>query len=393
MSWPRVPLGEVATLEREGIVPSSLSADTPYLGLEHIDGDGTLHTSATVGSAEVKSTKFRFCAEHVLFGKLRPYLRKIARPDFEGVCSTDILPIRPGKRLDRAFLFHFLRSPEMVSLATSRCSGANLPRLSPSQLEGFEVPIPPLDEQKRITAILDAADALRTKRRESIQQVDSLIEAAFLEMFGDPVTNPKGWEVRPLQDLGPLNRGVSTHRPRNEPGLLGGPHPLIQTGDVANSDGYIRRYSSTYSDLGLKQSRKWPAGTLCITIAANIASTGILTFESCFPDSVVGFLAGELSRVEYVRWVFQAFKSTLDSKATQVAQKNINLQTLRTLPVPCPPLDLQTRFAFIVNSIEQQKARLKAHLADLDALFASLQSRAFSGELCSPSFARQHASA
>ena len=146
-----------------------------------------------------------------------------------------------------------------------------------------ELPLPPLAEQKRIAAILDAADALRAKRRAALAQLDALAQSTFLEMFGDPVTNPKGWEVVPLGSLGTLDRGVSKHRPRNEPSLLGGPYPLVQTGDVSNSGGYIRRYSSTYSELGLKQSKLWPSGTLCITIAANIANTGILTFDACFP--------------------------------------------------------------------------------------------------------------
>lgn len=92
----------------------------------------------------------------------------------------------------------------------------------------------------------------------------------FVEMFGDPVTNPMDWPIRYLGNLGELDRGVSKHRPRNEPSLLNGPYPLIQTGDVANCDGYIRKYTSTYSEEGLRQSRLWPQGTLCITIAANI---------------------------------------------------------------------------------------------------------------------------
>jgi len=92
-----------------------------------------------------------------------------------------------------------------------------------------------------------------------------------------------------FKDVGTLDRGVSKYRPRNAPELLGGPYPLVQTGEVSNCDGYIRSHVSTYSESGLRQSKMWPAGTLCITIAANIAKTGILTFPSCFPDSVVGF--------------------------------------------------------------------------------------------------------
>jgi len=269
-----------------------------------------------------------------------------------------------------------------------RCLGLNtlnraaaIPGLNREDAYRQRLLFPPLAEQKRIAAILDAADALRGRRRESLAQLDALLQSTFLEMFGDPVTNPMGWEVQLLGELGTLDRGVSKHRPRNAPELLNGPYPLIQTGEVSNSEGYIREFSSTYSDLGLRQSKMWPAGTLCITIAANIANTGILTFDACFPDSVVGFTSPIVGRVEYVQGLFWFLREILDRKAPQVAQKNINLKILRELPVPCPPKDLQRRFAAIVESVEEQKARMRAHLAELDALFASLQSRAFNGEL------------
>lgn len=259
--------------------------------------------------------------------------------------------------------------------------GGSLLRARPAEVYKIRIPLPPLSEQKRIAAILDAADALRAKRRESIAKLDELVQSTFLDMFGDPVTNPKGWEVKLLGELGTLDRGKSKHRPRNAPELLGGKYPLIQTGDVANSEGYIQRYSSTYSELGLKQSKMWPIGTLCITIAANIASTGILTFPACFPDSVVGFASDQEGRAEYVQGLFAFLKEILERKAPQVAQKNINLKILRNLPVPNPPVEHQQQFASIVTKIEEQKARLRTHLEELDTLFASLQSRAFKGEL------------
>src|SRR5262249_25290581 len=106
-----------------------------------------------------------------------------------------------------------------------------------------------------------------------------------------PFDLPVGWAWARFPELGTFGRGRSKHRPRNDPALFeGGTHPLIQTGDVARSYGTIRTYSSKYNDIGLAQSRLWPAGTLCITIAANIADSGILGFDACFPDSVVGFV-------------------------------------------------------------------------------------------------------
>lgn len=280
------------------------------------------------------------------------------------------------KKADARFLWYQLNDEH-----SWHRSGTAQPYIKPSDIKGRVISLPPLAEQKRIAAILDAADALRTKRREALAQLDALLQSTFLTLFGDPVTNPMGWEQKKFSQIGRLDRGVSKHRPRNAPELLGGPYPLVQTGEVANCDTFIRSYKNTYSEIGLKQSKIWPAGTLCITIAANIAKTGILRFEACFPDSVVGFRADDPATVYFAKTWLSFLQKMLEETAPESAQKNINLEILRNLIVPLPPLPLQQKFAAIVESIERQKTTQRAHLAELDALFAALQHRAFRGEL------------
>ena len=160
MTWPRVALGEVAVVDRRGIQPADIALDAWYVGLEHIEPGGRTVMRQQVVEADLRSTKFQFGPEHILYGKLRPYLAKIATPDFSGVCSTDILPLRPGALINRRYLTHYLRQGGIVDLANSRATGANLPRLSPAELSKLPVPLPPLDEQRRIAAILDQADAV-----------------------------------------------------------------------------------------------------------------------------------------------------------------------------------------------------------------------------------------
>lgn len=140
-------------------------------------------------------------------------------------------------------------------------------------------------------------------------------------------------------------------------------------------------YQNTYSEIGLRQSKIWKAGTLCITIAANIAKTGILTFDACFPDSIVGFLAEDFATIDFIRVWLSFLQKTLEDTAPESAQKNINLGILRELDVPLPPLSLQKEFAHRVKAVEKLKAAHRASLSELDALFASLQHRAFRGEL------------
>ena len=180
-----------------------------------------------------------------------------------------------------------------------------------------------------------------------------------------------------LTELGTLDRGVSKHRPRNDPVLLGGDWPLIQTGDVAASGGSITEFTATYSDAGLAQSKIWPAGTLCITIAANIAKTGTLTFDACFPDSVVGFTAGYVGASEYVRCFLGFLQPLLEKQAPESAQKNINLKVLRGLQVPIPPEDLIAEFAERVGEVNVLRQRGSRQQASFDRLFGSIQQQAF----------------
>jgi type I restriction enzyme S subunit len=257
------------------------------------------------------------------------------------------------------------------------------PAIGLGEIENFEIPVPEeFDDQIRIAHLLGKVEGLIAQRKQHLQQLDDLLKSVFMEMFGDPVRNEKWWTPAPLEQLGSINRGVSKHRPRNDPKLLGGPHPLIQTGEVSNAGTYITTYRQTYSDLGFSQSKRWPAGTLCITIAANIAQTGILTFDACFPDSVVGFLAHEgESNTLYVLGLFWFFQAILEKNAPAAAQKNINLEILRALSVPKPPIELQNEFATVVEKVEALKSRYQKSLADLEALYGALSQQAFKGEL------------
>lgn len=384
-----VKLGEVAEINPRAprnLAPESMVSFVPMAAVSEVHGAITAPEERP--AAEVTKGYSSFARGDVLLAKITPCFEngKAACADIPhewGFGSTEYHVMRPhdGKLCAR-YLLHFLRRDSIRHAGELRMTGAGGQKRVPvAFLQELEIPLPALAEQKRIAAILDAAAALRAQRRRALARLDDLARSLFLHHFGDPVSNPKGWPVVSLEELGALDRGVSKHRPRNDPALLGGNHPLIQTGDVANSGGYIRTYASTYSDLGLRQSKMWPAGTLCITIAANIGKTGIMQFDACFPDSVVGFIANGKAEVEYVHRWFGFVQKHLEDSAPESAQKNINLGILRNHPIPLPPVVLQQRFARELAAVEAQKARQSAQLARLDALFASLQSGAFTGAL------------
>ena len=247
-----------------------------------------------------------------------------------------------------------------------------IPSLRRTDIIKIDVPIPPIAEQEKIVAELDCLSGIIEKKKQQLKEYDALAQSIFYEMFGDPVENEKGWEMRKLGEVGELARGVSKHRPRNAPELLGGNIPLIQTGDIANAGMYIQKYNSTYSELGLSQSKLWPAGTLCITIAATIGKCSVLTFDSCFPDSVVGYIVDcKCTNNEYIYYIFGSLQKILEENAPAVAQKNINLKTLNELLIPIPPLSLQQEFASKIEAIEKQKALIKKSIEEVETLFNS----------------------
>jgi type I restriction enzyme S subunit len=183
MSWPMTNLGEVASLERKSLLPEEIETGTSYLGLEHIESGGRILGYQRVGAGELQSNKFMFDPGTLLYGKLRPYLAKICIPDREGCCSTDILPIRPSQELDISYLKHVLLWKPYVDKANSLCSGANLPRISPSSLLGIEIPLPPLEEQRRIAAILDKASAIRRCSEKAARNAADIKASLFDEAF------------------------------------------------------------------------------------------------------------------------------------------------------------------------------------------------------------------
>lgn len=250
-------------------------------------------------------------------------------------------------------------------------TGSTVPSLRLGNFEKMPIPVYSLPEQQKIAAHLDSIQSAIDNKKQQLQQLDELVKSKFVEMFGDVVQNSKNWDLIEFEQLGELARGVSKHRPRGAPELLDGKYPLIQTGDVANCDTYITEYTSTYSELGLAQSKMWKAGCLCITIAANIAKTGILTFDACFPDSVVGFIPNEKVNELYMHLWFSFFQSILEYQAPQTAQKNLNMATLGKLKICVPPIELQNTFAKYVQKIDSAKLIIKTQLVDLQELLDS----------------------
>jgi type I restriction enzyme S subunit len=322
-----------------------------------------------------------------------------AREDFAMAFGAFCGLIRPSNEISPEYFGHFFSSKYYRTAVSDMARGVNINNLKKSHFESLNIPLPPLNEQRRISAKLDttlaAVDACR-------QRLDGV--AAILKRFRQAVLaaatsgeltrewrEERGdfshWQEKGLAELGEFGRGRSRHRPRNDPRLYGSDYPFIQTGDVANAKGdWLAAHSQTYSNFGLAQSRIWPSSTLCITIAANIADTALLEYPACFPDSVVGFVA-DRAQVEplFAKWMIDSVADKLESFAPATAQKNINLAILDQIVFSVPPLQEQTeiisRAQHLFTLADQLEARLTAAGKVVDRLTPALLAKAFRGEL------------
>lgn len=350
----------------------------------------------------------------------------IWRGQLEDCCfQNTLLRVQP-KAVSPEYLQLYFMLAARSGRFVPETQGVNIFHIGKAGLAKFSVPVPPAAEQRRVVSKLDRLRARSARAHHELDRIPKLIERykqailakAFSgELTADwrqhqrstvPITSrelvrrpsmssnettfeppfdiPKTWRWLRLPELGELDRGRSRHRPRNDARLFGGVYPFIQTGEVRAAKRYLTQFNQTYSDFGLAQSRLWPIGTVCITIAANIAETAILGLAACFPDSVVGFTADrERTSAEYIEYFIRTVRADLEQFAPATAQKNINLETLYMVRVPSPPLEEQREIvqrldhAFDwLDKIAIEHARAEHLLPKLDQ---AILAKAFRGEL------------
>jgi type I restriction enzyme S subunit len=304
----------------------------------------------------------------------------------EFVVLSSLAIIAPDKTsLSPEYLKYFLLSPEFQDHAIGSKTGAAIKRIVLRTIKNFNIPIAPLEQQKRIVEQLDALlirmDTAIEHLQESVTLADALYASELASVFS---SGQDKWPLRELNEVAEVARGKSKHRPRNDKSLFGGEYPFIQTGDVRGSQKYITNFSATYNEKGLQQSKLWPKDTICLTIAANIGDVAILGMDACFPDSVVGISSSELE-TDYLYYFLTTLQQQLDSKANAAAQKNVNLKILSEIKIPVPTLDEQKIIVKQINEIDQLAVKVKAEISEkitmMQQLKASILDSAFKGEL------------
>lgn len=286
------------------------------------------------------------------------------------------------------FIFFQTLSVQFRAQLEAMASGTTVPIVNKSKFNSIEIVLPPLPEQQRIVTLLDEAfDSIATAKantEKNLQNARAIFESHLQSVF---MQRGEGWEDKTLEEISTIfGRGKSRHRPRNEPKLYGGKYPFIQTGDVRNAGHFITEFTQTYSEAGLAQSKLWPKGTICITIAANIAETGILGFDACFPDSVIGVVPNpEEAEVGFVEYLLQSFKVRIQAMGQGSAQANINIGTFENERFPFPRVAEQRKIVTKLDELSLETQRIEAiyqqKLAALDELKKSLLHQAFGGYL------------
>jgi type I restriction enzyme S subunit len=395
INWVEQNLDEVCELITCGVAakPQYVSDGIPFLSAKNVkDGkiiwSGYNYVTEKTHNELTKNNKP--LVGDILYTRVGSYGEAaVIEDDIEFSVFVSLTLIKVDKRvLNSYYLKHYLNSDFIKRLAKKSISGSGVGNLNVGTVRNFPILLPPISEQQRIVAILDEAFTAIAKARANAEQNLKNSKELF-ESYLQGVFENKGedWQEKTLEQVSKIfGRGKSRHRPRNYEKLYGGIYPFIQTGDIRNCKHYITEYSQTYSELGLAQSKLWPSGTICITIAANIAETGVLTFDACFPDSVIGLVVDEkFADRDFIEYLLQSFKARIQALGKGSAQANINMGTFENELFPFPSVTEQKAIVQKLDALSAETNKLEAiyqqKINDLEELKKSILQKAFSGEL------------
>lgn len=397
--WKLVSLGEVGTLingDRGKNYPSQkdfVDNGVPFINAGHIQNGEIDFESMNfisrkrfdlLGSGKVKSGDILYC--------LRGSLGKTAiiKDIQEGAIASSLVIIRPSEQIRTDYFYRYLASPIGQAEIYKYDNGSSQPNLSAQSLKQYQLPLPPLEEQRRIAAILDKADGVRRKRKEAIRLTEELLKSTFLEMFGDPVTNPKGWEVRELGDcVKDIESGWSPKcdTRQAEPEEWG----VLKLGAVTYGHFNPDENKAMLPDDVPRQELEIKTGDLLVTRKNTYELVGASAFvQMTRPKLMLPDLIFRLRLIDGIDpvYVWQTLsQKTMRLKLSGLAggtagsMPNISKARLRTLPFPVPPQLLQLKYREIFNQFWLKKEHQKESEEISENLFNSLLQRAFRGEL------------
>lgn len=355
-----------------------------------VDGNLDLQkTSRYLDKKEVQHKYFHFllnegdyvlASSGVTWGKIA----EVKKEHLPLCLNTSVIRIRP---LDKAilcqeYLKHFIRSNFFRRQIDRLITGSAQPNFGPAHLKQVLIPLPLIESQKQIAAILNKADELRKKRKLANQKLDELLQSTFVDMFGDPITNQKNWTKKKMEEVMTIKRGGS---PRPIEKFLGGDYHWIKIGDATKGNNiYIESTKEKIIAQGLNKTTFLKAGSLIFAnCGVSLGFARILKIDGCIHDGWLSFSEIAEDRINKI-FLLKALNNITQyfrDIAPDGTQPNLNTQIMKNFEIIIPPIALQNKFAQIVEKVEEQKAKNEAQIQKLDDLFNSLLQRAFKGEL------------
>ncbi len=373
-------------MDRQGLHPDDpIASGLPFVGVEHVESDnGTFNFNNGSRIGNQRSTTFRFDDRHVLYAKLRPYLNKVVAPEFAGRCSTELVPLLPRNGVAREFIAYVLRRKETVEYVMASVTGARMPRADMNALMSLPVPLPPLDEQRRIVGVLNRASKIERLRARAQELMGEFIPALFVKMFGDPVENPMGWEIRQFGEIVEEFRYGTSKKCYIEatgrslpvlriPNILHGAIDWNGVKFAALDDREGNTVRLKDGDILFVRTNGNPdligrcavfRGDRDAAYASYLIRARIPLDGAVLPEYAVDTLgSSDLRRI------------ILGLARTTAGNYNVNIVSLASLPLPVPPLNRQRQYVRLVQTARSAIAIAETNSGTTLDLDASLMSR------------------
>nr|WP_250850291.1 restriction endonuclease subunit S [Acinetobacter sp. ANC 5378] len=354
------------------------------LNLDQIEQHtGKILSKEYINTSEIGISTHYFRKGTVLYSKLRPYLNKVVVADEDGFATTELVPINCDlNKINPEYLAYFLRSDIFLNFATNVVAGAKMPRMVMSEFWNYDIPLPPLSEQRRIASILDKADKLRQKRQQAIEKLDQLLQATFINMFGDPVSNPKGWECCKLGKIVIIKGGGTPSRNIDE--YWNGQIPWVTVKDFKENlliNGALE--SITIEGVNNSATNIIPKGTLIMPTRMGLGKVALTGLNVAINQDIKALFIKDEQKISqnFLLYFLLQMKNQIISLGKGATVKGITLEDLNSFNTINPPLDLQEKWSKIALAIDDQKQKLYKQLEIQENLFKSLQNQAFSGKL------------
>ena len=383
MSFPLIKLGDLFEIQI-GKTPSRANQNYWTNGLynwlsiaDMNQGKYLDRTKEKINDLAVKESNIKLIPENTVVLSYKLSIGKVGitkKSMFTNEAIASLIPL--NNNIDINFLYWALQHIDLMANTDRAAMGQTLNK---AKLKEIKIPLPSLSEQKRIAEILDKADELRQKRQQSIEKLDELLQATFIDMFGDPITNPKGWEIC---EVGKVTDCIVPAR--DKPKSFTGDIPWITTDDL-NHLGFTetskKNIGLTNEEITLAKARLIPKNSVVISCVGNLGLASIASDNFVMNQQLHSFQCGDKILPEFLIFCLPFQKGYMLSRATSTTVPYMNKSVCNSIPVTVPPLDLQKKWKLIFENSNKQKQVLKKQLAQQENLFQSLQQRAFNGEL------------